>query len=222
MHPDSPNTGAHWMRQEISFGKLKLTNNKGASNNTGQVKHMYILFLIAVGCNGKHMWFSFQSLFTARATLFHLQSVAVMEPMSYVATTHSLFLQIVSNKDRWLKYHRSIFYPKFGNWVSEVRLLIESPDGGPPVSPQVPAQAPCGGSKWGWDRGHQPTRKSPDFYLHRNAIHRRHSLSEYWCRSARCLTHHYIIIIIIKSYILSARSLLILLQTEKPVFMVSC
>lgn len=37
MHPDSPNTGAHWMRQEISFGKLKLTNNKGATNNTGQV-----------------------------------------------------------------------------------------------------------------------------------------------------------------------------------------
>lgn len=37
MHPDSPNTGAHWMRQEISFGKLKLTNNKGASNNSGQV-----------------------------------------------------------------------------------------------------------------------------------------------------------------------------------------
>ncbi|XP_077583678.1 LOW QUALITY PROTEIN: T-box brain protein 1b [Stigmatopora nigra] len=37
MHPDSPNTGAHWMRQEISFGKLKLTNNKGATNNTAQM-----------------------------------------------------------------------------------------------------------------------------------------------------------------------------------------
>ncbi|KAJ6658225.1 hypothetical protein lerEdw1_001492 [Lerista edwardsae] len=37
MHPDSPNTGAHWMRQEISFGKLKLTNNKGASNNVTQM-----------------------------------------------------------------------------------------------------------------------------------------------------------------------------------------
>lgn len=37
MHPDSPNTGAHWMRQEVSFGKLKLTNNKGASNNVTQV-----------------------------------------------------------------------------------------------------------------------------------------------------------------------------------------
>ncbi|XP_066196575.1 T-box transcription factor TBX21 [Sylvia atricapilla] len=37
LHPDSPNTGAHWMRQEVSFGKLKLTNNKGASNNVSQM-----------------------------------------------------------------------------------------------------------------------------------------------------------------------------------------
>lgn len=37
MHPDSPNSGAHWMRQEVSFGKLKLTNNKGSSNNVGQM-----------------------------------------------------------------------------------------------------------------------------------------------------------------------------------------
>ena len=27
VHPDSPNTGAHWMKQAISFDKLKLTNN---------------------------------------------------------------------------------------------------------------------------------------------------------------------------------------------------
>lgn len=26
------------MRQEVSFGKLKLTNNKGAANNVGQVR----------------------------------------------------------------------------------------------------------------------------------------------------------------------------------------
>ncbi|XP_056619463.1 eomesodermin homolog b [Triplophysa dalaica] len=37
MHPESPNTGAHWMRQEISFGKLKLTNNKGANANNSQM-----------------------------------------------------------------------------------------------------------------------------------------------------------------------------------------
>ncbi|KAL1021920.1 hypothetical protein UPYG_G00019910 [Umbra pygmaea] len=37
MHPDSPNTGAHWMRQEISFGKLKLANNKGALDSAGQM-----------------------------------------------------------------------------------------------------------------------------------------------------------------------------------------
>ncbi|XP_033848119.3 eomesodermin-like [Acipenser ruthenus] len=37
VHPESPNTGAHWMRQEISFGKLKLTNNKGANNSTQMI-----------------------------------------------------------------------------------------------------------------------------------------------------------------------------------------
>lgn len=28
VHPDSPTTGAHWMRQLVSFDKLKLTNNQ--------------------------------------------------------------------------------------------------------------------------------------------------------------------------------------------------
>ena len=37
VHPESPNTGAHWMRQEISFGKLKVTNNKGINTSTSQV-----------------------------------------------------------------------------------------------------------------------------------------------------------------------------------------
>ncbi|XP_024913323.1 T-box transcription factor TBX21 [Cynoglossus semilaevis] len=37
MHPDSPNTGAHWMRQEVSFSKMKLTNNKGSTNNVSQM-----------------------------------------------------------------------------------------------------------------------------------------------------------------------------------------
>ncbi|CAL8248614.1 unnamed protein product [Lota lota] len=37
IHPESPNTGAHWMRQEISFGKLKVTNNKGINTSTSQM-----------------------------------------------------------------------------------------------------------------------------------------------------------------------------------------
>ncbi|KAJ0000182.1 hypothetical protein NQD34_012024 [Periophthalmus magnuspinnatus] len=37
IHPESPNTGAHWMRQEISFSKLKLTNNKGTNHSTSQM-----------------------------------------------------------------------------------------------------------------------------------------------------------------------------------------
>jgi len=28
VHPDSPASGAHWMKQPISFDKLKLTNNQ--------------------------------------------------------------------------------------------------------------------------------------------------------------------------------------------------
>ena len=31
LHPDSPNTGAFWMKSEIVFNKLKLTNNKAGS-----------------------------------------------------------------------------------------------------------------------------------------------------------------------------------------------
>uniref|UniRef100_A0A7N8XGF2 T-box transcription factor 21 n=1 Tax=Mastacembelus armatus TaxID=205130 RepID=A0A7N8XGF2_9TELE len=42
MHPDSPNTGAHWMRQEVSFSKLKLTNNKGSTNNVAQITQLKI------------------------------------------------------------------------------------------------------------------------------------------------------------------------------------
>lgn len=68
--------------------------------------------------------------------------------------------------------------------------LIASPDGGPSVSPQVPAQAPCGGSKRGWDRRHEPTRKSPDFHLHRDAIHRSHSLPEHRRTAALYSTQH--------------------------------
>lgn len=30
LHPDSPNTGAHWMKNEIAFGKIKLTNNRSS------------------------------------------------------------------------------------------------------------------------------------------------------------------------------------------------
>lgn len=31
LHPDSPSSGAHWMKQDIVFNKLKLTNNKSHS-----------------------------------------------------------------------------------------------------------------------------------------------------------------------------------------------
>ncbi|XP_043856200.1 T-box transcription factor TBX21-like [Dromiciops gliroides] len=42
IHPVSPNTGAYWMRQEISFRKLKLTNKKETSKNENQVIQLNI------------------------------------------------------------------------------------------------------------------------------------------------------------------------------------
>lgn len=30
LHPDSPNTGEHWMKNEIGFSKIKLTNNRSS------------------------------------------------------------------------------------------------------------------------------------------------------------------------------------------------
>lgn len=36
IHPDSPNFGAHWMKQSIGFSKVKLTNKQ---NSSGQVSN---------------------------------------------------------------------------------------------------------------------------------------------------------------------------------------
>jgi brachyury protein len=35
IHPESPNFGAHWMKESVSFSKVKLTNKPSAQ--TGQV-----------------------------------------------------------------------------------------------------------------------------------------------------------------------------------------
>lgn len=39
IHPDSPNSGAFWMRHGISFRKLKITNNKERPGNNVSVLH---------------------------------------------------------------------------------------------------------------------------------------------------------------------------------------
>lgn len=42
VHPDSPANGAHWMKQPISFDKLKLTNNQLDDN--GHVSRPFLAF----------------------------------------------------------------------------------------------------------------------------------------------------------------------------------
>lgn len=41
LHPDSPNTGAFWMKSEIAFSKLKLTNNKSSPDNQILLQSMH-------------------------------------------------------------------------------------------------------------------------------------------------------------------------------------
>eukprot|EP00112_Aurelia_sp_Birch-Aquarium-sp1_P010773 Seg2291.1 transcript_id=Seg2291.1/GoldUCD/mRNA.D3Y31 product="T-box transcription factor TBX1" protein_id=Seg2291.1/GoldUCD/D3Y31 len=54
VHPDSPNTGAHWMKQAVSFDKLKLTNN--IMDKNGHIilnsMHKYQPRLHVVVCEG--------------------------------------------------------------------------------------------------------------------------------------------------------------------------
>lgn len=39
VHPDSPNFGSHWMKEPISFSKVKLTNKL---NGGGQVNFIFL------------------------------------------------------------------------------------------------------------------------------------------------------------------------------------
>ena len=53
-HPESPNTGAFWMKSEIIFSKLKLTNNKVSPDGHCLLSsmHKYVprIHIRAVGC----------------------------------------------------------------------------------------------------------------------------------------------------------------------------
>lgn len=41
LHPESPNFGAHWMRESVSFSKVKLTNKP--NTQTGQVRREQVM-----------------------------------------------------------------------------------------------------------------------------------------------------------------------------------
>lgn len=55
VHPESPNFGAHWMKEPISFAKVKLTNK---ANGSGQIMlnslHKYEPRILLVRVNSEH------------------------------------------------------------------------------------------------------------------------------------------------------------------------
>ncbi len=46
VHPDSPQTGSNWMKNVVSFDKLKLTNNLLDEN--GHVRNRYSFFFFKI------------------------------------------------------------------------------------------------------------------------------------------------------------------------------
>lgn len=46
IHPDSPASGSHWMKQPMSFHKLKLTNNNLDQN--GHVSLTFFIYILAI------------------------------------------------------------------------------------------------------------------------------------------------------------------------------
>lgn len=57
IHPDSPASGETWMRQVISFDKLKLTNNE--LDDQGHVSQLPVGYSLSVNTKRKHVFFIF-------------------------------------------------------------------------------------------------------------------------------------------------------------------
>lgn len=152
VHPDSPNTGAHWMRQEVSFGKLKLTNNKGASNNVTQMivlqslhKYQPRLHIVEVndgesdaGCNASNT-----HIFTFQETQF----------IAVTAYQNAEITQLKIDNNPFAKGFRE----NFESMYASVDTSVPSPPGpncqllgGDPYSPLLSNQYPV------------PTRFYPD------------------------------------------------------------
>lgn len=78
IHPESPNFGAHWMKEAVSFAKVKLTNK---SNGNGQIMlnslHKYEprVHLVRVGAEEQRtVRFSFSFLLKYLQHLYFAES----------------------------------------------------------------------------------------------------------------------------------------------------
>lgn len=78
LHPDSPNSGAFWMRHGVSFRKLKITNNKERpGNNASEITMLHV-----------HNY-----------CLLHVyQGVLFLQALLY--SMHKYFLRLIVEEDR--------------------------------------------------------------------------------------------------------------------------
>ncbi|KAJ3653618.1 hypothetical protein Zmor_012858 [Zophobas morio] len=85
MHPESPNFGAHWMKESISFAKVKLTN-KSNGNNGQQImlnslhKYKPTVHLVRVGTeSGRFMTFPFPETQFIAVTAYQNEEVTALK-----------------------------------------------------------------------------------------------------------------------------------------------
>ena len=98
LHPDSPNSGAFWMRHGVSFRKLKITNNKerpGTSVSVFNVCSRLFLFNFS-----QYNFSSIRLVFTYVAVMLHITDEAfpvsmftqLIQSIHSIPLTHAFYL----------------------------------------------------------------------------------------------------------------------------------
>nr|BAA37091.1 pfBra1 [Ptychodera flava] len=124
IHPDSPNFGAHWMKQAISFGKVKLTNKlNGGGHIMLHSLHKYEprVHIIKVGGNEKQRMISTH---TFKETRFIAVTAYQNEEITALKIKHNPFAKAFldakeryDGRDTYLKPMLTMYNNSVLNWV---------------------------------------------------------------------------------------------------------
>lgn len=119
VHPESPNFGAHWMKEPISFAKVKLTNK---TNGNGQIMlnslHKYEprVHLVRVGSEQRHVvTYPFPETQFIAVTAYQNEEVTSLK-IKYNPFAKAFLDAKVSVKLLYLLY-LSKFYWSFNEWM---------------------------------------------------------------------------------------------------------
>ncbi|XP_066999320.1 T-box transcription factor T isoform X2 [Anabrus simplex] len=149
LHPESPNFGAHWMKEPVSFAKVKLTNK---SNGNGQIMlnslHKYEprVHLVKVGTEPRRiLTFPFPETQFIAVTAYQNEEVTSLKikynPFAKAFLDAKERPESCYQRDFMPSYSQSqqTQYPQYGTWI-----LPQSVYSAPSHHPALPAPlTPC-------------------------------------------------------------------------------